>query len=43
MIVDGAFSPSFHAAGPLVIALGWTVVLILTVGSVLRRSVGTRN
>ena len=43
VMVDGAFSPSFHAAGPLAIALGWTVALTLTVGFVLRRAVGTRT
>ncbi len=43
MMVDGAFSSSFHAAGPLAIALGWTVALTLAVGFVLRRAVGTRT
>jgi hypothetical protein len=43
MMVDGAFSPDFHAAGPLVLALGWTVALIFAVGFVLRRAVGTRS
>lgn len=43
MMLDGAFSPSFHAAGPLAIALGWTLALTLTVGYVLRRAVGTRS
>jgi len=43
MMVDGAFSPSFHAAGPLAIGLGWAVGLTLTVGFVLRRAVGTRR
>lgn len=43
MMVDGAFSSSFHAAGPLAIALGWTVALTLAVGVVLRRAVGTRT
>jgi hypothetical protein len=43
MLVDGAFSSSFHAAGPLMIALGWTVALTLTVGFVLRRAVGRRT
>jgi len=42
MMVDGAFSPSFHAFGPLAIALGWTVALALVVGFVLRRAVATR-
>ena len=43
MMVDGAFSLSFHAVGPLVIALGWAVALTLTVGLVLRRAVGRRT
>jgi hypothetical protein len=43
MMVDGAFSPSFHAAGALAIALGWTVALALIVGFVLRRAVRTRT
>ena len=43
MMVDAAFSPSFHAAGPLALALGWTVVLIVAVGLVLRRTVGSRS
>ncbi|MGI8623700.1 MAG: hypothetical protein ACR2NB_09500 [Solirubrobacteraceae bacterium] len=42
MMVDGAFSPAFHSAGPLAIALAWTVALTLIVGYVLRRAVGTR-
>ncbi len=42
LMVDGAFSSGFRAAGPLVIALGWTVALTITVGYVLRRAVGTR-
>jgi len=43
MLLDGAFSPGFHAAAPLAIALGWTVAPTLTVGFVLRRAVGTRT
>lgn len=42
MIVDGAFSPSFHAAGALVIAITWTAALMIAVSWVLRRAVGTR-
>ena len=42
MMVDGAFSPSFHAGFPLVIALGWAVALTLAVGFVLSRAVGKR-
>lgn len=42
MMVDGAFSPAFHAGAPLAIGLGWTVALILVVGFVLRRAVDTR-
>ncbi len=43
MLVDGAFSLTFHAAGQLAIALGWAAGLTLTVGFVLRRAVGTRT
>lgn len=43
MMVDGAFSSSFHAAGALAISLGWVVALTVTVGLVLRRAVGTRG
>lgn len=42
MMVDGAFSPSFDAAGALVIAIGWTAALMIAVSWVLRRAVGTR-
>jgi hypothetical protein len=42
MMVDGAFSPTFHAVGALAIALSWTAALTVTVGLVLRRAVGTR-
>jgi hypothetical protein len=43
VIVGGAFSRTFHAAGPLMIALGWAVALALIVALVLRRVVATRN
>lgn len=43
IMVDGAFSPGFHAAGPLAIALGWSVALVVFAGLVLRRAVGTRT
>lgn len=43
VMVDGAFSRGFHAAGALAIALGWTIALVLVVGFVLRRAVGTRT
>lgn len=43
MMVDGAFSPSFHAVGALAIAITWAVALTLTVGFVLGRVVGTRK
>lgn len=42
MMVGGAFSPSFHAAGALVIAIGWTAALMIAVSWILRRAVGTR-
>jgi hypothetical protein len=43
IMLDGAFSPDFHAVGPLAIALAWTLALTLTVGAVLRHVVGKRN
>ena len=43
IMLDGAFSPSFHANAPLAITLAWTLALTLTVGAVLRRAVHTRN
>lgn len=42
MMVDGAYSPSFHATAALAIALGWTAALALLVGVVLRRAVGPK-
>ncbi len=42
VMVDGAFSPVFHAAGALVIAVGWATALAVVVSWVLRRAVGTR-
>jgi hypothetical protein len=42
-MLDGAFSPSFHANAPLAIALAWTLALTLTVGAVLRHATGKRN
>lgn len=43
MMVDGAFLPSFHAAGALAISLLWVVALTATVGLVLRRAVSSRD
>lgn len=37
LVIDGAFSPAFHAWGDLVLALGWLAVLALAVAYVLRR------
>ena len=42
IMVDGAFSPVFHASAALLIAVGWTAALTVAVGWVLRRAVGTR-
>ena len=42
LMVDGAFSPSFHAASELALSLGWIAVLGLAVFVVLRRAVGAR-
>ncbi len=41
-IVDGAFSPVFHAWSALAIGLGWAAALTVAVSWVLRRAVGTR-
>lgn len=38
----GAFSPTFHAAGILLLALAWLTISAITVYIVLRRSVGPR-
>ena len=37
IVIDGAFSGSFHAWGELMLALGWLAALGLAVGWVLRR------
>jgi hypothetical protein len=37
VVIDGAFSASFHAWGELALALGWLAVLALAVAVVLRR------
>ena len=37
VVIDGAFSGSFHAWGELALALGWLAALGLAVGWVLRR------
>jgi hypothetical protein len=42
VMVDGAFSSSFHAGGDLLLSLGWIVVLGTAVFIVLRRAVGRR-
>jgi len=42
MIVDGAFSPAFHAAAGLAIAAGWAAAVTIAVSWVLRRAVSTR-
>lgn len=42
VLVGGAFSPSFDAVGPLLVALGWLVVLAAAVIVLLRRSLGGR-
>jgi len=42
LMVEGAFSDSFHAGGELVLSLGWTVALTAAVLVVLRRAVGQR-
>jgi hypothetical protein len=37
IIIDGAFSATFHAWGELALAIGWLAVLVGAVGLVLRR------
>jgi hypothetical protein len=43
LMVEGAYSHSFNAAGDLLIALGWATALAITVYVVLRRQVGIRG
>ena len=38
VVIDGAFSQTFHAWGPLALAVAWSAVLCLAVALVLRRS-----
>jgi len=40
VMYDGAFSQGFHAGPELLLSLGWTAVLAIAVGIVLRRTVG---
>jgi hypothetical protein len=40
MMVDGAFSPTFHAGGELALSLGWLAALGIAVVLLLRRAVG---
>jgi hypothetical protein len=42
MMVDGAFSPHFHAAPQLMLALAWVAALAVAVFLLLRRAVGVR-
>ncbi len=43
MMIDGAFSPRFHAAGELLLASGWLAALALVVYLVLRRAVAVHT
>ena len=43
LLYAGAFSPGFHAAGVLVLALGWLAALALALFLVLGRALGTRG
>jgi hypothetical protein len=43
VMLDGAFSHAFNAAGDLLLALGWVAGLALAVYLVLRRAVGVRT
>jgi hypothetical protein len=40
LVIDGAFSPAFHASGELWLALGWLALLGLAVAETLRRLLG---
>jgi hypothetical protein len=42
LLLDGAFSNTFHAGGALLISLGWAAALASSVYLVLRRAVGVR-
>ncbi|MFI5004705.1 MAG: hypothetical protein ACHQE6_06800 [Solirubrobacterales bacterium] len=42
MMVDGAFSHTFHTGGELLLALAWATLLTIGVYLVLRRAVGAR-
>jgi len=41
LMVDGAYSPTFHAGGELLLGLGWAAALGTTVYLLLARAVGT--
>jgi hypothetical protein len=43
LLYAGAFSPGFHEAGVLLLALGWLAVLALALFLVLGRALGTRG
>ena len=43
MMVDGAFSPTFHTGSALLVALAWIAALAAGVYLVLRRAVGVRT
>jgi hypothetical protein len=43
VMVDGAFSSTFHAGWELLLSLAWAVALISIVAAVLRRAVGPHD
>jgi hypothetical protein len=43
LLFAGAFSPSFHATGPLLLTLAWLGALSLAVYLSLRRAVGAHT
>jgi len=43
VMVEGAFSDTFHAGGELILSVGWMVALTVIVLAVLRRAVGQRR
>jgi hypothetical protein len=43
LLFAGAFSPSFHATGALLLTLAWLAALSVAVVAVLRRAVGVKT
>jgi hypothetical protein len=43
VMIDGAYSPTFHAGGELLLAVGWLAALSLAVYLLLRRALGAQR